>query len=205
MKKKIGLVTSALLCAWMIHAQVLTSADIKGTPYLNEQYEKGVVQFIKKSQVIQLRYNAFQDLMEYQENGMARVFDPNENIRRISLNNSVYMPLKTTINGRTKWGFFELLDSGKVMLYVKKKIIFVQAKARGALDGSDQPAEYKQANDTYFFRVGDGELKEVDNIKDMIASFPDKQEEVTVFAKKEKISPRKEKKLIQLTRYYNTQ
>jgi hypothetical protein len=38
----------------------------------------------------------------------------------------------------------------------------------------------------------------------MIASFPEKQKELTLFAKKEKISARKEKTLIQLVQYYNS-
>ena len=38
----------------------------------------------------------------------------------------------------------------------------------------------------------------------MIASFPDKQEEVKQFAKKEKISPKKEEELVKLVRYYNS-
>jgi hypothetical protein len=142
--------------------------------------------------------------MEYQLNGKAFVYDANESIRKIRLDNSIFVALRAQIDGQTKWRFLEVLDSGKVMLYVKKKIVFVPAKKGGALDGSDQPAEYKQANDTYYFKVGDGELKEVDSIKDMIASFPDKQEELTAFAKKEKISPRKEKKLVQFTQYYNS-
>jgi hypothetical protein len=38
----------------------------------------------------------------------------------------------------------------------------------------------------------------------MIAAFPDKQTELTEFAKKEKISPKKEDEMIKLVRYYNS-
>jgi hypothetical protein len=44
----------------------------------------------------------------------------------------------------------------------------------------------------------------VGNLKEMIASFPDKQEELKQFAKKEKISPKKEDELLKLIRYYNS-
>ena len=66
------------------------------------------------------------------------------------------------------------------------------------------PAKFSKSSDAYFYRIGSGELQEVDNIKDMIASFPDKQEELKQFAKKEKISPKKEEELLKLVRYYNS-
>ena len=56
----------------------------------------------------------------------------------------------------------------------------------------------------YFLQVGDGELKQVDNIKEIIAALPDKQDELTQYAKKEKISAKKEKDIIQFVKYYNS-
>ena len=69
--------------------------------------------------------------------------------------------------------------------------------------GSDQPAEFKRTPDSYYFKIGDGNLQEVKNIKSMISSLPDKQDEMTQFAKKEKISPRDGEELRRLVKYYN--
>jgi hypothetical protein len=43
----------------------------------------------------------------------------------------------------------------------------------------------------------------VSNLKKMIDSFPDKQNELTQFAKKEKLSHKKAEDLMKLVRYYN--
>jgi hypothetical protein len=207
MIKKINLLLSVLsVCTLIVaHAQVTASSvAINGTPYLNEKYEEGVIHFADKRHTAPIRYNAFQDLIEYQQNGKPLVLDPNETIKKVRFGNSTFVPLPFESKGKQKLGYFEVLDSGKVTLYSRKKVIFLDAKKGGALDGSDQPAQYKRSPDTFYYRIGDGDLKEIENMKEMIASFPDKQEELTQFAKKEKISPRKEKEIIQFIHYYNS-
>ena len=142
--------------------------------------------------------------MEYQQNGKALVLDPSTKIKRVRLGESTYIVEKFEFDGKTKYGFLNLLDSGKVTL-VAKKVVKYQEPIKGrALDGGDVPAKFSKSSDAYYYRIGNGELQEVENIKDMIASFPDKQEELKQFAKKEKISPKKEEELVKLVRYYNS-
>ena len=178
--------------------------DIKGTPYLDEAYASGVIYYADKKQEAPVRYNAFQDLIEYQQSGRTLVLDPNETIKKVTFGTYTFVPHKYESKGKTKLGYFAVLDSGKMTLYSKKQINYLPARKGGALDGSDQVADFKKPIDTFYFKVGDGPLQEVDNIKSMIASFPDKHEEMTQFAKKEKISPRKEKEMIQFVQYYNS-
>jgi hypothetical protein len=66
------------------------------------------------------------------------------------------------------------------------------------------PAEFKRTADDFYYKIGEGDLQELSNIKSMIASFPDKQEELSAFVKKEKISPKKENEVIKLVQYYNS-
>jgi hypothetical protein len=142
--------------------------------------------------------------MEYQQNGKALALDPSTKIKSVRLGESTYIVDKFEFDGMTKYGFLNLLDSGKVTLVAKKVIKYQEPLKGKALDGGDLPAKFSKSPDAYFYRVGNGELQEVDNIKDMIASFPDKQEEVKQFAKKEKISPKNEDELVKLVRYYNS-
>jgi len=205
MKNKIRflmIVMGLFTCCAIVSAQTTTA--INGTPYMDETYVTGVVYFANRSQTAPIRYNVFQDLVEYQQNGKALVLDPNATIKKVHFGTAVLIPQKYESNGKPKFGYFAVLDSGKVTLLAKKKVIFLAAKKGGALDGSDQPAEYKRSADTFYYKIGNGEVQEVESIKSMIASFPDKQEELSQFAKKEKISPRKEKELIQFVQYYNS-
>jgi hypothetical protein len=163
-----------------------------------------VIHYSNKTYKVPIRYNAFQDLIEYQQSGRAMALDPNPAVLKVTLGNSLFVPQKYESDGKSRFGYFEVLDSGKVTLFSKKRITFLPAKEGGALDGSDQPAEYKRAADVFFYKIGDGPLQEIDNIKSFIASLPDKQEELTRFAKKEKISHRKEKEIIRFVEYYNS-
>ena len=65
---------------------------------------------------VPLRYNVYQDLMEYQQNGKALVLDPSPKIKSVRLGESTYIVDKFEFDGKTKFGFFNLLDSGKVTL-----------------------------------------------------------------------------------------
>ena len=179
-------------------------ADISGSPYLDDTYVDGVIYHTSKNQTVPIRYNAFQDLMEYKQNGKALVWDPSTTIKKVSFGTSTFVVMKYELNKKSKLGYLAVLDSGKVTLFSKKTITFIPAKKGGALDGSDQLAQFKRSPDVFFYKIEDGALQEVENIKSLIASFPDKQEELTRFAKKEKISPRKEKEIIQLVQYYNS-
>lgn len=179
-------------------------ATIKGSPYVEENFANGIIYYGDKSHSAPMRYNAFQDLIEFQQNGKAVVLDPSNTVKRVVMGETVIVPLKYDANGKSKLGYFTMLDSGKVMLFAKRKIIYLEAKKGGALDGGDMPAQYKRSPDSYYYKTGGGELQEAGSIKSMISSFPDKREELTQYAKKEKISVKKEKELIQFVQYYNS-
>jgi hypothetical protein len=207
MKNKFLLLLNALLLQTIIgfaQSTAIDPASIKGTPYLEDVYAKGVICYADKNHSVPIRYNAYQDLIEYQQSGRALVLDANATVKKVTFNNTTFVPLTYEVSGKSKLGYFAMLDSGRVSLFAKKKIVFIPAKQGGALDGSNQPAEYRKSPDVYYIKVGDGPLQEVGNLKSLIAAFPDKQDELSQFAKKEKISPRKEKELVQLVQHYNS-
>jgi hypothetical protein len=179
------------------------TAVIKGTPYLDEAYAQGEIFYANTSRTVPVRYNAFLDLMEYKQNGQPMVLDPNATVKKVHFGTTTFVVQKFEFKGKAKYGYLVLLDSGKVMLFSKKIITYRDGLKGRALDGTDLPPQYTRSPDVFYYKIGDGELQEVESIKSMIASFPDKRDELTQFAKKEKISPRKENELIQLVQYYN--
>ena len=207
MKIKLGFLIALVSLFSFIgsNAQQASAQKIEGTPYLSENYVDGEIFFGTTGRsTVPLRYNVFQDLMEYQQNGKALVLDPSPKIKSVRLGESTYVVDKFEFEGKTKFGFLNLLDSGKVTLFAKKVVKYQEPLKGRALDGGDLPAKFSKSSDAYFYKIGSGGLQEVENIKDMIASFPDKQEELKQFAKKEKISPKKEEELLKLVRYYNS-
>lgn len=214
MNRKTKVILSAL-CFIMItaaNAQVIqptnaTAADqtVKGTPYLDDSYVDGIILFANNTRNAPLRYNAYKDVLEFQVDGQSRVLDPSTTIKKVNIGQSTFVVEKyMTDKGIPKYGYFTLLDSGKVNLYSKKSVKFTPGMKGRALDGGDQPAEYRRVPDEFYFKTGSGEMVEIKSIKSMIAAFPDKQDELSQFAKKEKISPRDEDELIKLVNYYNS-
>jgi hypothetical protein len=212
-KIRLTLTAACLIIAAVASAQQVvqptnasaTTTIVKGTPYLNETYVNGTIAFATNTRTVPLRYNAYKDLMEFQADGQARVLDPTTTIKKVNFGETTFVVEKyVTDKGITRYGYFTLLDTGKVSLFSKKSVKLTPGLKGRALDGGDQPAEYRRNPDEFYFKVKGGELVEVKNIKSMVAAFPDKQEELLAFAKKEKISPRDEEELVKLVKYYNS-
>jgi hypothetical protein len=194
-----------MLCITLVtaFAQPAATETIKGSPYLNDQYVEGTITYANKSATVPLRYNAFKDMMEYQQNGQALVLDARD-IQRVQLGDDTFVACAYDNSGKKKFGFFTLLDSGEMVLLGKKSITYVPAMKGRALDGSDMPAQYKPGADTYYYTLGDGTLKQVDNLKALLADLPENQSAVADYARKEKISCKKEKDLVALVKHYNS-
>jgi hypothetical protein len=186
-------------------AQQASAQKIEGTPYLNEQYVDGEVLYGSANRAqMQLRYNIYQDLMEYQQNGKPLGLDPSNTIKKVKVGDDVFVVEKIEQDGKTKYGFLNLLDSGKISLLSRKVVKFQQPLKGRALDGGDIPAKFSRRSDTYFYKLNDSTLKKIDNAKDMIKLLPGKQDDLKHFAKREKISPKKEDELVKLVQYYNS-
>jgi len=181
-----------------------TAADIEGSPFLDDNFVQGEVYVSAKRTAVPVRYNIFQDWVEYQQAGQTLVLEPNKTIEKVRIGDNTLVVEKFEFQGKSKYGYLSVLDTGKVILLSKKVVRYIPGQKGRALDGTDLPAKYAKFPDVYFYRIGDGPLQEIDNLKSLIAGFPDKQEELKQYAKKEKISVKKAEELIQLLRYYNT-
>jgi len=178
---------------------------VVGTPYLNDNFVIGVVySHAVKYTGVSMRYNIYDDNIEFKQNNKLFILDPQQKINRVELDGRIYVIDSYEYKGKIRLGFFGLLDSGRVVLLSRNVVTYKEQQAPKALESGPTPAKYTRAPDTYFYRIGDGVLMKVDNIKKMIDGFPDKQTELTEFVKKEKISARKEADLLKLVKYYNS-
>ena len=192
------------------HAQlpsVMTNAvstEIEGTPYLDEKFVPAIIHHDNTVHKVPVRYNIFRDVMEYMEGTVNMSLEPGPNINKVIVGASTFVVQKFESKKQIKFGYFILLDSGKVMLYSKMVVSFHKAKKPEPPDFKNELAGYDREPDVFYYKIGDGELLELQSIKSMIATLPEKQEELTVFAKKEKITPKKEEKVVKLVQYYNS-
>lgn len=180
-------------------------APYDGSPYHNNEFLKGQLQKNNTVYVnLDLRYDIFNDLVEFKRGDRALIIDPDHQIKRVEIGEDRFVVKRYDFRGEAKWGFLLELDSGKASLYARKMVSYRRAVQAQALQAEGTPAKYVNLPDIFYFQVGDDQVTKVDNTKKMIQGFPDKQDELNAFAKKEKISRKKAEDLIKLFQYYNS-
>jgi hypothetical protein len=178
---------------------------IEGTPYLATEFVEGDVQSNKgRYSGIPLRYNMYEDQMEFEYNGTIYVLDPAPAIAKVSFANYDFIVGEFDAKGKMKNGFFELLDSGKVTLVARKNVIYKPREEPTAMQYEVKLARYDRLNDVLYYRMATGPFVKAANLKKIIANLPDKKEELTAFVKKEKLSNTDENDIRMLFRYYNS-
>jgi hypothetical protein len=179
--------------------------EVIGTPYLNETFTPGEVVFDKGMRnVVPLRYNIHKDWIEYQQNNQTYILDPDVRIKEVTFEENTFIVGKYSSKGKTHFGYFKLLDSGKVTLLCKQVVLYKEYQQAQALQSSASPPKYTRTADQFYLKIDSGELQKIDNLKSMIANFPDNHDLLMEYAKKEKISAKKEEDLRRLFAYYNT-
>ena len=179
--------------------------EVIGTPYLDEKFAPGEIIFDKgMSNAVPIRYNIYKDWIEYQQNNQTYILDPDVRIKSVKYDENTFVVEPYASKGKTRLGYFKVLDSGRVTLLSKQTVMYKEYQQAQALQSSSSPPKYTRTADQFYFKIEAGEIQKVDNLKNMIASFPDKQDELSAFAKKEKISVRKEEDLKRMMTYYHS-
>lgn len=178
--------------------------EVEGSPYLNDAFIKGTVYSFNGVFDYPMRYNIFEDYIEFQRNNQTFILDPEPRVKKVNLDNEVFVVLKFEYKGKYRHGFLEVLDSGKVSLLAKKTILFREWQEAKALGNGPTPAKFTRTDDVYYYKIGEGEVVKIDNLKKMIEGFPDKKNELSQFAKSEKINTKDEEDLKKLIKYYNS-
>lgn len=175
-----------------------------GTPYRNASFVNGDV-YINKGRYsgLAMRFDVFNDYIEFKKDNQVYILDPDLKIQKVTIGAEVFVVQEFPFKGKNKVGYLSLLDSGKAVLMAKHVIAYREAQAPKALESQGTPAQYTAMPDVFYIKIGNGKLKEIESLKKMIEEFPDKENELSEFAKKEKISVRKKDELIKLIKYYN--
>ena len=184
----------------------LTEADIKGSPYLNDEFVNGsifTVQMIKYDS-IPLRFNIFNDELQFKTpTGEVMALSAPEIVEKAVFGNflMVYSPYSQT--NKIKKGFFLILEQGKASLYAKPGILFQEPTEPAAYKDAE-PAKFVRKADEYYIRIGTEQAILISNKKDLIAAFPDNQDKIESFISKNKIKTNKPESLKEVVKYYNS-
>lgn len=183
-----------------------TESDIEGSPFLSDDFIKGTVYTTSKTKYMDLplRYNAYNDQLEFKTpDGQLQTMSEPEIVEKIEFGeyNMVYLSYFNA--KKIHHGFFIVMVEGKVSLYSRYEIIFKKADKPAAYQEAE-PASFIKKPACYYFRIGLEQAKKVDNKKELIAIFPDHNNEIETFIKENKVKVSKPESLIKLVKYYNS-
>jgi hypothetical protein len=180
-------------------------ANIQGTPYLEEDFVKGTVlttDSILYSDV-PLRYNRFDDELEFQKYDKTYVIDPKSILKRAEFGGIVLTCAEYMIKEKSANGFFQVITEGRAVLYIKHSIKFVKKEAEKAFVGA-KPARFDYPDETYYISVDGNPAIKVTGNKNFCQLFSGKESEIETYCKKEKISNKNLNDLKRAVEYYNS-
>ena len=180
--------------------------NIKGSPYLNDEFEKGSIYTVQRLQYadIPLRYNIFNDELEFKTpaNEIQALATP-EIVEKAVFGKTHLVYSSYTFNNKIKKGFFVVLEEGKATLYVKPGVIFKEATEPAAYQEAEPPKFEKKADD-FYLRFGTAPAQMIGNKKELIAAFPDNKDKIESYIDKNKVKTNKSESLKELVKYYNS-
>ncbi|WP_313581170.1 hypothetical protein [Chishuiella sp.] len=177
--------------------------EIKGTPYLDDNYSIYTISGAKVNDIKMLRYNHYSDQMEYLDNGV--LYDLNKiNKMEIFLkkSNKKYIYENYFDGSTTEYGFLELLVSEKnINLYKKVRVVLSdRIDKKDLTDVGKVIQEYTPLKPQYFLNIEKEKIISIPQKKTDFINLFDNQL-IKEFIKKEKIQPNKEADLVKLIKY----
>lgn len=180
-------------------------ADIAGSPYAQQDFVPGSV-VLKNGdtyEAVPLRYNAFEDQVEFkQPNGVVlNLNNPNE-LKLITIGQQQYTyfeKAETPPDGLT--GYFELLESGAIQLF-KRQTISLEKAAPAKAYQDPKPAHFKTRLASYYVYV-QNQLVKINNEKQLLEALPKLKKSLKPYIKKQKLKFRKEEDLRQIIAHAN--
>lgn len=179
-------------------------ADLKGSPYLNEDFTMGELES-RDGEIVELnlRLNAFADELEFKTNHGIVILTNPELMSRIVLGESEYIYVESNNPQDESAGYFKKITGDNYKLLSKHRVVYMSSVAAGAYEPATK-AELRKEPDSYFLSILDQEVVKLKRKKKFFLElFPDKQELISKYIKEEKISLIKEKDLINLVDYLN--
>jgi len=188
-----------------LRRSILSETDIKDSPYLNAEFVLGDI--LTKTKIhyvnVPLRYNIYNDDIEFEvdkENYLA-ISNP-ESIQKVIIGDDVFIhTIKQNKKGE-QFGYYKLLQEGKVLLLSRYNIVFKEATTTKGYKAAEQ-AKFEKNSNTFYLQKENEEPREITNKKNLAAILGRDSEKINLLLKKEKFNFRKEEDLIKLVKYIN--
>ena len=178
---------------------------IDGSPYINgDQFQKVIIKDYSKN-VQDLRYNAYQDEMEFKIGEELYNANKTEGLRvQFPTLKKTYESLTYSYDGKTKSGFLVLLvDNPKFSLYKREKMELMGGTKSNNGFTKDANDYYEKDKDLYLIGKDKKFSKFPKNSADAAAIFSVDKKDLDNFVKSNKINFNKEPDMIKLVEFIN--
>jgi hypothetical protein len=183
----------------------LTLDDIQGSPYLDNEYKVGTILtddgVLYKD--IPLRYNCFDDVLEFKKDKEAYDLLPKTKIKRAEFGGQVFAFKDIESDGGKDKSFLQILAEGKATLLARFGVKFYEAEElRGFAD--PKPARFGDLSEIYYVSVNNAPAQKILSNKKLVEVLRDKRKEIENYMSKQKISIKKVDDLKKIIAYYNS-
>jgi len=181
------------------------SVQYKGSPYLNKEFVLGkIIVDNSKSFEMKLRYNAYADVFELQNNNQINTLIKSSNTK-VFLEKKLFEIYEYLDKSSKKEGYFENLNiNDEVILLKRSRKKFTDVVKSQSGYAEDKPAKFTLEIVYYIKR--DKFLPAIEiklNKKSILKALNDKEKSLKNYIKKHKLKLKKERDVVQLFEYYN--
>ncbi len=180
-------------------------ADLKGSPYLDDEFERGAIE-LENNEIVELnlRLNVYDDELEFETDQGIYVLKNPEKMSHFFLGKSEYVYFESSNLAEEASGFFKWIAGDECLLLLKHRATYIPSVGAGAYEPATE-AELRKESDTYFLSInGELPVKLKRKKKFILELIPSHKEEISRYIKEEKISLYKNNDLIDLVDFINT-
>lgn len=185
---------------------IIDLSDINGSPYEKDAFSPGkaVTKNINNSKAFLLRYNIYNDVIEIQDEKNLIGLIKSTNIYAIINGVEYHCEEFKAENNKTKKGYFILLSKGEnISLFLRKTKDYKEPVQAKTSFHKNEPAAFIDS-ESYYFKKGNEMTSLSQNKKKILQQFPEQEDELNSYLKKEKINLKSEKDLIKLFSYLDS-
>ncbi len=180
-------------------------SEIQGSPYLDKEFRIGTVLTTDNLTYrdIPLRYNCFDDVLEFIKNDVSYEMMPKTLIKRAEFGDKVFSYKDYESGKSVSKSFFSLLTEGKATLCSRYTIRFYEPEPLKAYS-EPVPARFADFNEKFYISLNGAPAKVITNNKKLIEILSDKKGEIESFIAKQRLSYKKAEDLKKIIAYYNS-
>lgn len=178
---------------------------IDGTPYLDEEFSKGSLS-LGQSQInnIDLRYNIYEDHFEYLDEDVVKFIDPRINqVDTIWLKNETYLYVSLNAGKQVKMTYMKMVHGDGTRVLLKHRILLTDPQKDQGYREAKPPAFTRQ-QDLIFVQPTGSHAMEFKGKKSLEELFPDNYQQLSDYAKSEKLRLKKLDDIVRLCLYFDS-